>query len=138
LWRPRYLRSDVSYGPPPDPPDWEELFWESQHSEQRRRRTHVDTDDRADHLGNNDHVTEMRLDHRGLLVGASLLLGLAELLDEAHRAALESALEPPAGTGVDELRRRASGASGAERGNAMRRGGKRIGRRERALRDGTR
>lgn len=45
----------------------------------------------------------MGLDDGGLLVGAGLLLGLAELLDEAHRARLESALEATAGTGVDEL-----------------------------------
>lgn len=63
----------------------------------------VDTDDRANHLGDNDHVTEVGLDDGWLLVGAGLLLGLAELLDQAHGAGLESALETAAGTSVDKL-----------------------------------
>lgn len=74
-------------------------FW----GQRAQSRTHVNTNDRADHLGDNDHVTEVGLDGRGLLVGAGLLLGLAELLDEAHGAALESALEATAGTGVNEV-----------------------------------
>jgi hypothetical protein len=65
--------------------------------------TGVDTDDAADHLGDNDHVTEVGLDEVGLLVGASLLLGLAELLDETHGLALQTAVEPSAGTGVDDI-----------------------------------
>ena len=68
-----------------------------------KKATHVNTNDRADHLGHDDHVPEMGLDHRGLLVGLCLALGLAELLDETHGAALETALEPPASTGVDKL-----------------------------------
>ena len=63
----------------------------------------VDADDRADHLGNDNHVTEMGLDDGGLLIRGSLLLGLAELLDETHGLALETALEPSASTGVDDL-----------------------------------
>jgi hypothetical protein len=63
----------------------------------------VDTDDAANHLGDNDHVTEVSLDEVGLLVGLGLLLGLAELLDETHGLALETAVEPSAGTGVDEV-----------------------------------
>lgn len=63
----------------------------------------VDTDDGADHLGDDDHVTEVGLDEVGLLVGLGLLLGLAELLDETHGLALETAVEPSAGAGVDEV-----------------------------------
>ena len=63
----------------------------------------VDADDGANHLGDDDHVTEVGLDDRGLFVRGRLLLRLAELLDEAHGLALETALEPTAGTGVDEL-----------------------------------
>lgn len=63
----------------------------------------VDTNDAADHLGNNDHVTEVGLDEVGLLVGLGLLLRLAELLDQTHGLALEAAVEPSAGTGVDEV-----------------------------------
>lgn len=63
----------------------------------------VDTDDAADHLGDNDHVTEVGLDEVGLLVGASLLLGLAELLDETHGLALQTAVESSASAGVDDI-----------------------------------
>lgn len=63
----------------------------------------VDTDDAADHLGDNDHVTEVGLDEIGLLVGLGLLLSLAELLDQAHGLALETTVETSAGTGVDNI-----------------------------------
>mgnify|MGYP003624095912 CR=1 FL=1 len=63
----------------------------------------VDADDAADHLGDDDHVTEMGLDEVGLLVGPSLLLGLAELLDETHGLALETAVESSTGTSMDEV-----------------------------------
>lgn len=63
----------------------------------------VDTDNAANHLGDNDHVTEVGLDEVGLLVGAGLLLGLPKLLDETHGLALETAVEPAAGAGVDEV-----------------------------------
>jgi len=43
------------------------------------------------------------LDDSRLLIGGSLLLGLAELFDETHRLALETALELSASTSVDEL-----------------------------------
>ena len=63
----------------------------------------VDTDDGTDHLGDDDHVTQVGLDDGGLLIGGSFLLGFAELLDETHGLALETALETTAGAGVDEL-----------------------------------
>lgn len=63
----------------------------------------VDTDDAANHLGDDDHVTEVGLDEVGLLVGLGLLLGLAELLDQAHRLALQTAVEPAAGTSVHDI-----------------------------------
>merc|ERR1712029_880720 len=65
--------------------------------------TRVDTNDGADHLRNDDHVTEVSLDDGGLLVRRGLLLRLTELLDQAHRLALEAAVEPSAGTGVDDI-----------------------------------
>lgn len=65
--------------------------------------TGVDTDDAADHLGDNDHVTEVGLDEVGLLVGASLLLGLAELLDETHGLALQTAVEATTSAGVNDI-----------------------------------
>lgn len=63
----------------------------------------VNTNDAANHLGNNDHITEVSLDEIRLLVGLSLLLGLAELLDKAHGLALETTVEPSAGTGMDKV-----------------------------------
>lgn len=65
--------------------------------------TRVDTNDGADHLGDDDHVTEVGLDEVGLLVGLGLLLCLAELLDQAHGLALETAVESSAGAGVDDI-----------------------------------
>ena len=64
----------------------------------------VDADDGANHLGDDNHVTEVRLDDSRLLVWRGLLLGLAQLLDEAQGLALEAALEPAARARVDELR----------------------------------
>lgn len=63
----------------------------------------VDADDRADHLGDDNHVTEVSLDDVGLLVGLGLLLSLAELLDETHGLALQAAVDSSAGTGVDDI-----------------------------------
>lgn len=63
----------------------------------------VDADDAANHLGDDNHVTEVRLDEVGLLVGLGLLLRLSQLLDEAHRLALKTTVEPAAGTGVNEV-----------------------------------
>ena len=60
----------------------------------------VDTNDAANHLWHDDHVTQMRLDQVGLLIWLGVLLGLAQLLDQAHRLALETTIEPTASAGV--------------------------------------
>jgi hypothetical protein len=65
--------------------------------------TGVDTNDGTDHLGDDDHVTEVSLDEVGLLVRLSLLLGLAELLDQTHGLALKATVETSAGTSVDDI-----------------------------------
>jgi hypothetical protein len=63
----------------------------------------VDSDNRTNHLRDDDHVTEVGLDEVGLLVGLRLLLGLAELLDQTHGLTLKTTVEPSAGTGMDEI-----------------------------------
>ena len=63
----------------------------------------VDADNAADHLGHNDHVAQMCLDQVGLLVRLRFLLGLAQLLDEPERAALQAAIEPASGSCVDDI-----------------------------------
>lgn len=47
----------------------------------------------------------MGLDHSGLFVGRRLLLGLSQLLDQTQGLALETAVETPTGTSVDDLER---------------------------------
>ncbi len=63
----------------------------------------VHTHHTADHLRHDDHVAEVRLDGVGLLVGLGLLLGFAQLLDQTHGLALEAAVEPATGAGVDDV-----------------------------------
>lgn len=63
----------------------------------------VDADNAANHLGHDNHVTEMGLDDSRLFIWRCLLLCLTELLDEAHRLALETALEPSASTSMNEF-----------------------------------
>ena len=63
----------------------------------------VNAHDGADHLRDDDHVAQVRLDDGGLLIRRGLLLGLAQLRDEAHGLALQAALEAAAYTSVDDL-----------------------------------
>lgn len=63
----------------------------------------VDTDNRSNHLGDNDHVAEMSLDNSRFLQSRSILLGLTELFDQAHGLTLETTLETSARTGIDKI-----------------------------------
>lgn len=63
----------------------------------------VDTNNRADHLWDDNHVTQVRLDDVWLLVGLGLLLSLTELLDQTHGLALETAVETATGARVDDV-----------------------------------
>lgn len=62
----------------------------------------VDTDDAADHLGHDDHVSQVCLDQVGLLVRLGVLLRLSQLLDQSHRAALQASVESTAGAGMED------------------------------------
>jgi hypothetical protein len=64
----------------------------------------VDTTDGTDHFRDDDHVSQVGLDGRGLLVRSGILLGLSQLLEETQVLSLETSLEPSSGSGVDELR----------------------------------
>ena len=64
----------------------------------------VNANDAADHFWHNDHVTQMCLYNSRFFVRRCLLLSFAKLLDQAHGAAFETALEATASTSVDELR----------------------------------
>ncbi len=63
----------------------------------------VDSDDAADHLGDDDHVTEVSLNKVGLLIGLGILLGLSQLLDQTHRLPLQTSVNSAAGTRVDDI-----------------------------------
>jgi hypothetical protein len=63
----------------------------------------VHTDNTSNHLRHDDHIAQMRLDLVGLLVRLGVLFGFAELLDQAHRLALETTVEPTACAGVEEV-----------------------------------
>jgi len=63
----------------------------------------VDPNHAANHLGDNDHVPQMSLDGRGLLVRWGLLFRFPELLDETHGLPLKATLKTSSSTSVDEL-----------------------------------
>jgi len=63
----------------------------------------VDSNDATNHFWNDNHVTEMGLDGVWLLVWLGVLLSLTELLDQTHRHALETTVEPTASAGVDNI-----------------------------------
>lgn len=62
----------------------------------------VNSNDAANHLGDDDHVSQMGLDQVGLLVGLGVLLCLSQFLDQAHRAALQATVEPSASAGMED------------------------------------
>lgn len=72
----------------------------------------VDTNDGSNHLGDNNHVSEVSLDNGGLLVGAGSLLGLSQLSHQTHGLSVESSGQLSAGTGVDNLGEVLNGDSG--------------------------
>jgi hypothetical protein len=63
----------------------------------------VDTNDATNHLGHDDHVSQVCLDQVGLLVGLGVLLRLAEFLDQTHRSALQATVESAPGASVEDV-----------------------------------
>lgn len=63
----------------------------------------VDAHDGSGHLGDDDHVSQVGLDHVGLLIGLAFLLLLAELLDEGHGLALQTPAELAANAAREQL-----------------------------------
>ena len=63
----------------------------------------VDTNNATNHFGYDNHVSQVSLDKVGLLVGLGLLLGLSELLDQAHGLTLKTTVDSSAGTSMDDI-----------------------------------
>lgn len=63
----------------------------------------VDTDNASDHLGNDNHISQVSFDALGLFVGHTVLLGNAKLLYQTHRLALQTTLELASGTAVYQV-----------------------------------
>lgn len=63
----------------------------------------IDTDDGSNHLGDNDHVSQMCLHNFGLLIWWGLLLCATQFLHQGHWLALQATGESPASAGVHEL-----------------------------------
>lgn len=63
----------------------------------------VDADYASDHFRNNDHIAKVCLDGVRLLIWLRLLLGLAQLLDEAHRFALQATIESATCARVNDI-----------------------------------
>ena len=65
--------------------------------------TVVDTDDGADHFGDNDHVSQVGLDDGGLFVFGASQLGGSQLLDQTHGLGTEASRESSSHSGAAEL-----------------------------------
>jgi hypothetical protein len=63
----------------------------------------VHADDATNHLRHYDHVPEMSPHRLGLLTRRCLTFRLPQLLDKSHGLTLETTLEPPACSGVEQL-----------------------------------
>lgn len=63
----------------------------------------IDTDYGTNHFRYNDHVAKVSLHSFWLLVGQSLLLGLAKLFNERHGLALKTTVEATASTAWEQF-----------------------------------
>ena len=62
----------------------------------------VDTNDTANHLWHDDHVSQVCLDQVVLLVRLGVLLRFAQFLDQAHGTALQATVESTAGASMED------------------------------------
>lgn len=69
----------------------------------------VNTNIGSNHLRDNDHVTQMSLHHRGLLLKGSLTNGLTETLDQGSGSTTKSTAEATTSTSVQQLNKLLSG-----------------------------
>lgn len=63
----------------------------------------INTNDTTNHLRDNDHVPQVRLNEVGLLVGLGLLFGFAKLLNEAEGTSAQTPVEAATGTGMNNV-----------------------------------
>jgi hypothetical protein len=65
----------------------------------------VDTHDRADHFGDNGHVSQVRLDSGGLVEGSGSLLSLAQLLEQRVVSTGDAACETTTNAASQKLQK---------------------------------
>jgi len=63
----------------------------------------IDTNDTTNHLRDHNHISQVRLDEVGLLIGLGLLLCFTQFLNQTHGLALETTVEPTASAGVNDI-----------------------------------
>ena len=63
----------------------------------------VDANHAADHLWHHDHVPQVRFHQLWFFVRLGFLFRFAQFLDQAHRLALQAAVESAAGAGVHDI-----------------------------------
>jgi len=63
--------------------------------------TSVDTDNRSDHFGKDDGISEVSLDSDGLFTGLNTDLGLSELLDKSGVFMLKTSVESSSDSGSE-------------------------------------
>ena len=69
----------------------------------------MDTNDGADHLGDNNHVAEVSLNDLGLLADADVTLGGVQALEESHGLALHTTVgKATASASIHELDERSA------------------------------
>jgi len=63
----------------------------------------VNTNNRANHFRDDNHISKVCLNKIGLLIRLGFLLCFSEFFDQTHRAALEATVKSAAGTSVENV-----------------------------------